>query len=312
MLREAQALIEPTLRAAIERLTPMVRVVAEYHLGWVDSHGRQDNRPGKAVRPALTLLSAEAAGQPAALALPAAAAVELVHNFSLIQDDIMDDDRERRNRPAAWTVFGVNQALCASDALVLLAQQLLAEQAGLASGAASSALLDATQRMIAGQAVDVSIVASDVDRAGYLALAEAKTGALLGCAASIGALFDGADPVLVAHLRRFGTALGVMFQVVDDIHDVWGSPELTGRPPGSDRRNDRPSLPFGGGGYPEARAEAERQHGVALSVLHSADMPEAVQADFAELASYVLARAFAAAPVGDLPIPTTDKENGNE
>ncbi len=103
----ARDLVSPAIAAAIERLSPDVRTVAAYHLGLADGEGKPAGAPGsgKALRPALTLLSARAARVPPERALPAAVAVELVHNFSLLHDDIMDGDTERRHRPTAWTVF---------------------------------------------------------------------------------------------------------------------------------------------------------------------------------------------------------------
>jgi geranylgeranyl diphosphate synthase type I len=110
--------------------------VAGYHLGLCDAAGKPTGTPagGKALRPALTLLSARAAGAPAEQAVPAAVAVELVHNFSLLHDDIMDGDTERRHRPTAWTVFGIGSAILAGDALQALANDLLLEGAPRRSG----------------------------------------------------------------------------------------------------------------------------------------------------------------------------------
>ena len=111
----ARDLVGPGIEAAVARLSPDIRPVASYHLGLADSNGRRTGSPagGKALRPALALLSARAAGAPPERAVPAAVAVELVHNFSLLHDDIMDGDTERRHRPTAWTVFGVGPAILA-------------------------------------------------------------------------------------------------------------------------------------------------------------------------------------------------------
>jgi geranylgeranyl diphosphate synthase, type I len=117
VLMQAHDAIDVHLRAAVHRLSPPNRRIVEYHIGWTGVDGRPARRAGKAIRPALALLGAQAVGEPVARAMPGAVAVEMVHNFSLLQDDIMDGDVERRNRPAAWTVFGESQVLCASDAL---------------------------------------------------------------------------------------------------------------------------------------------------------------------------------------------------
>ena len=117
----ARLAVTPVLSAASGGLENELRRVVEYHWGWVDPNGLPTgDRPGKALRPTLALLSAEAVGAEAEIALAGAAAVELVHDFTLLHDDVMDDDRERRGRPAAWTCFGVGAAICAGDALMLL------------------------------------------------------------------------------------------------------------------------------------------------------------------------------------------------
>ena len=110
-VENARDLVGPATAAAVERLSPEVRIVASYHLGLTDAEGRPPGRAsaGKALRPALALLSARAAGAAPERGVPAAAAVEFVHNFSLLHDDIMDGDTERRHRPTAWTVYGVGR-----------------------------------------------------------------------------------------------------------------------------------------------------------------------------------------------------------
>src|SRR6201994_3658672 len=114
--------------AAINRLTPRVRRVAAYHYGLADAAGNPISEgSGKALRPALALLSARAAGVVPERGVSAAVAVEFVHNFSLLHDDIMDGDTERRHRPTAWTVFGVGAAILAGDAMLALANDLLLE-----------------------------------------------------------------------------------------------------------------------------------------------------------------------------------------
>src|SRR5690606_41630927 len=109
-------LVARAMRDAAARLDPLTRRVVAYHLGWTDQDGRPAEAGGKALRPALALLSARAAGTPVETALPGAVAVEFVHAFSLLHDDFMDGDRTRRHRPAAWTVFGPSAALLPGDA----------------------------------------------------------------------------------------------------------------------------------------------------------------------------------------------------
>ena len=130
-LTRSRGLIQLGLQEAVGRLAPSLQRVAAYHLGWRDPDGNEVERPGgKAVRPTLTLLAAEAVGAPAESAVPGAVALELVHNFSLIHDDLMDGDRERRHRPTVWALFGAGEAIIAGDALAALAYAVLLEVEG--------------------------------------------------------------------------------------------------------------------------------------------------------------------------------------
>lgn len=125
-------LIVPAMRVAINRLSAEMRPVVEYHLGWSDADGCSlGGNGGKGVRPALAILSAEAVGAEAVVGIPGGVAVELVHNFSLIHDDVIDGDAERRHRPTVWAVFGIGQAVIVGDALLALAQQILLDPGGM-------------------------------------------------------------------------------------------------------------------------------------------------------------------------------------
>src|SRR5206468_2024253 len=156
-LVRARDLLQPSLAAWVGRLSPEIRRVAEYHFGWTDPNGRpQPGNGGKALRPALAFLSAEAAGARPEIALPGAVAVELVHNFSILHDDVIDNDLERRHRPTAWSLFGVGQAIVAGDALLALAQEVLIQEVGAYAARAIRSLNDATAGMIAGQAEDLA------------------------------------------------------------------------------------------------------------------------------------------------------------
>src|SRR5271156_1064590 len=157
----ARDLVSPAIEAAIGRLTPDVHVVAAYHFGFADAEGNPaGGGSGKALRPALALLSARAAGAPPERGVTAAVAVELVHNFSLLHDDIMDGDTERRHRPTAWTGFGVGPAILAGDALLALAQDILLETPPYGVWAARC-LSAAVQRLIAGQGSDLAFERRD-------------------------------------------------------------------------------------------------------------------------------------------------------
>jgi geranylgeranyl diphosphate synthase type I len=260
----ARDIVRPALEASLERLTPTMRQVAAYHLGLADAAGKTTDAAGattvygvngtlrgaggsgggKALRPALALLSVRAAGEPAERGVPAAVAVELVHNFSLLHDDIMDGDQERRHRPTAWTVFGTPAAILAGDALLALAQDILLEDGGPQGRWAARCLLAAVQRLISGQSADMEfeqrhIVSMDE----CLTMAGDKTAALMACACSIGAIFTGAPPSLAMSLADFGSHTGLAFQLVDDLLGIWGAPEVTGKPVWSDLRTRKKTLP---------------------------------------------------------------------
>lgn len=245
-LERARLLVTPSLAAAAQTLLPELRRAIEYHWGWIDAAGRPvAGRGGKLLRPALVLLSAEAVGKPAESAIGAATALELTHDFTLLHDDVMDEDRERRGRPTVWAVFGVGTALCAGDALAALAQRVLLSDASPARERALAALGRATETVIAGQVLDLSFERrEDVTASAYLQMASMKTGALLGCAASLGALIAEGPDEQVAALEQFGVSLGVAFQALDDWLGIWGDPARTGKPVGSDLRQRKGSLPI--------------------------------------------------------------------
>ena len=245
ILRRTRALARPALRAAVDRLSPRLRPPVEYHLGWTDVDGNPvDGDGGKHVRAALAVLSASAVGTDESVGVPGAVAIELVHNFSLIHDDLMDDDGERRHRPTVWAAFGAASAIVAGDALMTLAVQVLAEQPGRGAQRALRALTAATAHMIEGQADDVAFESlGDVSLAECVAMARAKTGALLGCASELGALLADAAPPSVDALGTFGRELGLAFQAVDDVLGIWGDPAVTGKPVRSDLRQGKQTIP---------------------------------------------------------------------
>jgi geranylgeranyl diphosphate synthase, type I len=245
VLARSRRAVVPALAEAIERLAPEIRRLASYHMGWTDTGGNPVESPGgKGIRPTLAILSAESAWADPEVGVPGAVAAELVHNFSLIHDDIIDTDTERHHRPTVWSVYGIGPAIVAGDALQILAHQILLETPDGRGAAASAALADATAAMIAGQADDIAFeTRRDVTVEQCMAMSAAKTGALLGCAASIGAILAGAPDATVGALRDYGRYLGLAFQAVDDLLGIWGDPAQTGKPAGSDLRQRKKSMP---------------------------------------------------------------------
>jgi geranylgeranyl diphosphate synthase type I len=262
VLADARGAVDPALRAAVDTLPESSRRIAAYHFGWRDEHGAPARADaGKAIRPALALLAAEAVGGTAERAVPAAVAVELVHNFSLLHDDVMDGDTTRRHRPTAWSVFGVGGAILVGDALLALAFDVVAASGHPAAHDGARRLSEAVQRLVDGQSADIAFEdRAEVGMAECRRMAEAKTGALLGCACALGASFGGGDAAQVAHLRAFGERLGLAFQIADDLLGIWGDPAATGKPVHSDLRNRKKSLPVAAAlaaGTPPARELAE-------------------------------------------------------
>lgn len=235
ILSRTRALVHPALEAVTRRLSPDLQPVVNHHVA----------AGGKYVRASLALLSASAADADESVGLVGALAIQCVHNFSLIHDDIIDGDVERRHEPTVWKKYGVGPALIAGDALSTLAFQLLLEDPTRERVRAARHLADATQAMIVGQADDIasehrpSLTVEECVR-----MEAGKTGALLACAASIGAVLAGADDDVVDALARYGDHLGLSFQAIDDLLGVWGEPSVTGKPAGNDLRLRKKTLPI--------------------------------------------------------------------
>ncbi|QYX77587.1 family 2 encapsulin nanocompartment cargo protein polyprenyl transferase [Streptomyces akebiae] len=247
ILEQARRSVDPELRRAVGSLPASMRRVARYHFGWEDADGTPvTGNAGKAIRPALVLAAVSALGGRESAAVRAAAAVELVHNFTLLHDDVMDRDTTRRHRATAWSVFGIPDAILAGDALQALAQRLLAEDPHPASAAASARLAACVVELCAGQHTDTEMEGrrpEEVTLDEVLVMAEAKTGALLGCACAVGALYAGACEEDVEALDAFGREAGLAFQLIDDVIGIWGDPSHTGKPAGADLAVRKKSLP---------------------------------------------------------------------
>ena len=251
ILCRSRELVAPALAGAIGGLHPWVGEMAGYALGRCEvGGGTAAHSPGKGVRQALAVLGAEAAGAPAETGVPAAVAVELVHTFSLLHDDIMDGDAMRRGRPAVWKAYGTGPAVLAGDALFALAvETLVAAPATPHLAGAVRQLTGALNDLVRGQADDLLFAhrpwtgPEAVSAAEYAAMAEHKTGALLGCALALGAQLAGAQRQAVVALDRAGCHLGVAFQIVDDLLGIWGDPSITGKPVHSDLRQGKKTFP---------------------------------------------------------------------
>ncbi|MDH6576713.1 family 2 encapsulin nanocompartment cargo protein polyprenyl transferase [Kitasatospora sp. MAP5-34] len=245
VLARARAVIDPALREAVGTLPESMRHMSGYHFGWWEADGTpSDAGAGKAIRPALVLAATRAVGGRPADAVRAATAVELVHNFTLLHDDVIDRDETRRHRPTVWRVFGTTEAILVGDAMHSLAVRTLAEDTHRASQAAVRRLTDCVVELCAGQQSDCAFEQrSDVSLAECLAMADAKTGALLGCACALGALYAGGDERMANAMEAFGREIGLAFQLIDDLIGIWGDPAVTGKPVGADLAARKKSLP---------------------------------------------------------------------
>lgn len=245
VLAWSRSVVDPAMRKAVDTMPEPMRDIAGYHFGWWDQNGHPtDADSGKAIRPALTLLASRAVGGDPVGTVAAAVAVELVHNFSLLHDDVMDGDLTRRHRPTAWSVFGRRFAILAGDALLTLAFDVLAGS-GHRAGPAGLRMLSATVlELLRGQHADLAFERrDDVNLAECQQMAEGKTGALLGCACALGGMFGGGTDQQVTRLRLFGERLGLAFQHFDDLLGIWGDPAATGKPVYSDLDSRKKSLP---------------------------------------------------------------------
>lgn len=235
----------PALTEAVGQLGPAMRRICGYQLGWLDERGEPAvTSAGKAVRPALLLASVEAVGGPVGAAVPAATAVELLHNCTLLQDDVMDEDVTRRHRPTAWTLFGKSEAVLAGDSLLALAFAVLAGSGGAQAGPAARELARTTQELIEGQAMDLGFERTPtVTLDQVLRMSAAKTASLLGCACGMGGRWAGADDRICGALTRFGRQLGMAYQLRDDLLGLWGDPGRTGKAVLADLGRRKKSLP---------------------------------------------------------------------
>lgn len=247
ILARARQLCEPALRREVESLPEPLRQMGLYHFGWCDRDGNPAQLGwGKGLRSALVLTTASACGGDAVAALPAATAVELLHNFTLLHDDVMDGDRLRRGRATVWELWGIPAAICLGDALHAMAIRVLAHScAPEIAGAAVSRLEHAAVKLCRGQYHDCAFEERrQVTVDDFMSMAADKTGVLMGCACVLGALCGAGDTTSLDAFDTFGRDVGVAFQIADDILGIWGDPARTGKVTGADLVRRKRSLPI--------------------------------------------------------------------
>lgn len=224
--------------------------VLRYHMGWQDEQGRPCHREvGKFIRPLLCLLSYQAVGGDAMRIMPAAAALELIHNFSLIHDDIQDASSERHHRDTVWKIWGQSQAINAGDAMFALAFSALFklrynginEQKVVT---AAQLLNKACLELCEGQYLDIAYQSRlDVTMKDYLDMIAKKTAALMAASTAIGACLAADGVKVVDSLYGFGKELGMAYQIQDDILGIWGKEGEIGKPVKEDISRRKKTLP---------------------------------------------------------------------
>jgi len=218
-----------------------------YHMGWT-GEGAGREATGKRIRPLILLLATASLGADWKISLPAAAAVELVHNFSLVHDDVQDNSEKRRGRPTVWTKWGVPMAINVGDALFVIANQavmdLIKTHPASTAVRAATILHDTCLDLTRGQFLDMSYEErNDLSLEDYWPMVGGKTSALLSACAHIGALLGNAGEAEQEAYRQFGYHLGLAFQVQDDILGIWGDEAVTGKSAASDLVEGKNSLP---------------------------------------------------------------------
>jgi geranylgeranyl diphosphate synthase type I len=247
------ALIDGWIRPYVERPdSPAARFyqMMAYHHGWVGADGTVLDPPartGKRVRPMLSILTCEAFGGTTDDARGPAVALELIHNFSLVHDDIQDGSFQRHNRETVWRLWGSAQGINVGDGLYALAQVALAEQAAdhPRIGQGLLRLNQTCVRLVEGQYLDLALEsAADASFEQYEQMVARKTAALIECSTALGAWAAGASDAQIEAAGRFGYELGVAFQLQDDLLGVWGDPAVTGKPARDDVRSRKKALPM--------------------------------------------------------------------
>lgn len=252
-MTDQRTLIQQAMRDAYSEAESRVAqfyAMQAYQLGWRDEQLQPTEfDPGKLLRPRLCLLACRAVGGDPRQALPVAAGIQLVHDFSLIHDDIEDNSETRRGRATVWTLWGLAQGINTGDGMLIVAHLSLHRLVD--TGVAPAVALDVLRRfdetilrVCEGQFLDLSYEGKlEISEDDYLAMISRKTAALIAAATGLGALVGGADAASTEALFAFGQALGMAFQIQDDVLGIWGDPTVTGKPFAADLQRRKLSLP---------------------------------------------------------------------
>ncbi|MCS7072798.1 MAG: polyprenyl synthetase family protein [Anaerolinea sp.] len=247
--------LDRTLRALVDELptAPEFDLMIRYACGWVNADGSAYDRPtGKRLRPLLLLMAAAAGGSDWHSALPAAAAVEFLHNFSLIHDDIQDNSPIRHGRPTVWRIWGIANAINAGDAMFTLAYHALERLTDAQPASISPALAITIWRIFnhtnfeltRGQHLDMRFEQQmHVTVEEYLSMIRGKSAALVAASTQIGALIGSRRKRIAQAFYEYGLNLGLAFQIHDDILGIWGDPAKTGKSAATDILSRKKSFP---------------------------------------------------------------------
>jgi geranylgeranyl diphosphate synthase type I len=251
---DSRIAIQDMMRAAFpaaEERVAQFYAMQQYQLGWRDEQlSPSAAAAGKLLRPYVALLACRAVGGDIRQALPLAAGVQLVHDFSLIHDDIEDHSETRRGRPTVWKLWGLAQGINAGDGLLIVAH--LALHRMIKAGVPAEVVLEVIRRfdqtiltVCEGQFLDLSYEGDlSIGEADYLSMISRKTAALVAAACGLGAIIGGADAATSSALFDFGQNLGLAFQIQDDVLGIWGDPAITGKPAAADLYRHKLSLPI--------------------------------------------------------------------
>jgi geranylgeranyl diphosphate synthase, type II len=287
------------LRAQVERYLESLQFVAEPAADGLEQAMRYSVLAGgKRIRPVLALATASAIGMDPESVLPLAGAIELIHTYSLIHDDLpaMDDDDLRRGRPTCHVAFGEDVAILAGDGLyaeafVLLLTCQQGDPTRLLAAARELAGATGAQGMVAGQYIDVAGTAPD-DAAGLRRLHELKTGRLIAASIECVLLLSGLDePERIHSFHGFAKELGILFQIVDDILDVTGTEETLGKHQGSDERLGKRTY-VSEFGLERARELAGETRGRALAALAHAGRTGSDTGELEQITNFIATRSF--------------------
>ena len=251
ILNRYQKTISISLKQHMRNENSEVYKLLSYSMGWIDINGnKKNNNLGKALRPSLCLFACESLSGSIGPSIPAAVAIELIHKFSLIHDDIQDKDEFRYNQATLWTIWGVPKALIAGNVLRIIADQCLEKL--VANGTEIDRALFVIEiltqsylEMIEGQYLDIYYEGSPgISIEEYMNMIKNKTGALIKSSLQIGAVIGTQNIDIINAFSECGSSIGYLFQIRDDILGVWGESKNTGKPVGSDIKMKKNSFPI--------------------------------------------------------------------